>query len=75
MPVRSPYPDVEIPAVSLGEFLFGGGVGEHAQTAAFVDGTTGMSGPPGAEEGALSAGWGRGRGRPAAGGVRGPPSA
>jgi acyl-CoA synthetase (AMP-forming)/AMP-acid ligase II len=43
MPVRSPYPDVEIPAVSLGEFLFGGGVGEHAQTAAFVDGTTGVS--------------------------------
>jgi acyl-CoA synthetase (AMP-forming)/AMP-acid ligase II len=43
MPVRSPIPDVEIPSVSLGEFLFGGGVGEHAQTAAFVDGTTGVS--------------------------------
>lgn len=43
MPVRSPCPDVEIPAVLLGEFLFGGGVGEHAQTAAFVDGTTGVS--------------------------------
>jgi hypothetical protein len=30
MPVRGPYPDVEIPAVSLSEFLFGAGPGAAA---------------------------------------------
>ena len=43
MPVRSPYPDVDIPDVSLPEFLFGGDLGEHADRLAFVDGTTGGS--------------------------------
>jgi acyl-CoA synthetase (AMP-forming)/AMP-acid ligase II len=43
MPVRSPHPDVEIPAVSLPEFLFGGGFGDHADVPAFVDGVTGAS--------------------------------
>jgi acyl-CoA synthetase (AMP-forming)/AMP-acid ligase II len=40
MPVRSPYPDVEIPAVDLEEFLFGRDLGEHAGVPAFVDGAT-----------------------------------
>ena len=43
MPVRSPYPDVDIPAVSLPEFLFGNDLGEHAALPAFVDGVTGDS--------------------------------
>ena len=43
MPVRSPYPDVEIPAVALPEFLFGDGFGADADTPAFVDGVTGAS--------------------------------
>src|SRR5690348_14510370 len=43
MPVRSPHPDVEIPAVSLWEHLFGDGVGEHADDPAFIDGVTGAS--------------------------------
>jgi len=43
MPVRSPHPDVEIPAVALPEFLFGAGPGADADTLAFVDGLTGAS--------------------------------
>jgi acyl-CoA synthetase (AMP-forming)/AMP-acid ligase II len=43
MPVRSPRPDVQIPAVSVWGYLFGDGVGEHAETAALVDGPTGAS--------------------------------
>ena len=43
MPVRSPHPDVQIPPVSLWEFLFADGFGEHAGSAAFVDGVTGAS--------------------------------
>jgi acyl-CoA synthetase (AMP-forming)/AMP-acid ligase II len=43
MPVRSPHPDVDVPAVSLPEFLFGAGFGERAGAAAFVDGITGAS--------------------------------
>lgn len=43
MPVRSPYPDVDIPAVSLPEFLFGDDLGGHAAVPAFVDGVTGES--------------------------------
>jgi acyl-CoA synthetase (AMP-forming)/AMP-acid ligase II len=43
MPVRSPYPDVDIPAVSLPELLFGGDLGGHATLPAFVDGVTGES--------------------------------
>ena len=37
MPVRSPYPDVEIPDVSLTAFLFGD-FGDRADAPAFVDG-------------------------------------
>ena len=40
MPVRSPYPDVEIPAVALPEYLFGAGF-DDAAAPAFVDGVTG----------------------------------
>ena len=40
MPVRSPFPDVEIPAVSLPELLFAGDLDD---TPAFVDGATGAS--------------------------------
>ena len=43
MPVRSPYPDVDIPAVSLPEFLFGDDLGGHATLPAFVDGVSGYS--------------------------------
>ena len=43
MPVRSPYPDVDIPAVSLPEFLFGNDLGGYATLPAFVDGVTGYS--------------------------------
>ncbi len=43
MPVRSPYPDVDIPAVSLPELLFGNDLGGHATLPAFVDGVTGES--------------------------------
>ena len=43
MPVRSPYPDVDVPDVSLPEYLFGRGFGEHAELPAFVDGTTGAA--------------------------------
>ena len=42
MPVRSPYPDVEVPAVSLIEFLFGDGTA-LPDVPAFIDGTTGTS--------------------------------
>src|SRR4051794_33521680 len=43
MPVRSPYPDVEIPDVSLYDFLFSGGFGDRGGATAFVDGTSGAS--------------------------------
>ena len=43
MPIRSPYPDVEIPDVSLFEFLFGNGFGDRAEAPALVDGTSGAS--------------------------------
>jgi acyl-CoA synthetase (AMP-forming)/AMP-acid ligase II len=39
--IPSPYPDVEVPEVSLPEFLFGAGFGDRADAAAFVDGSTG----------------------------------
>ena len=42
MPVRSPHPDVDVPAVSLVEFLFGDGTG-LPDVPAFVDATTGTS--------------------------------
>ena len=42
MPVRSPYPDVEIPDVSLTAFLFGD-FGDRADAPAFVDGASGRS--------------------------------
>ncbi|MGE3285270.1 MAG: AMP-binding protein [Pseudonocardia sp.] len=42
MPIRSPYPDVEIPEVSLHEFLFGD-FGDRADAPAFVDGGSGAS--------------------------------
>jgi acyl-CoA synthetase (AMP-forming)/AMP-acid ligase II len=42
MPVRSPYPDVVIPDVSLFDFLFDD-FGERADVPAFVDGTTGTA--------------------------------
>ena len=42
MPVRSPYPDVEIPEVSLFDFLFGD-FGERADSPAFLDGGSGAS--------------------------------
>lgn len=41
MSLRSPYPDVEIPDVSLTEFLFADGFGDRADAPAIVDGTTG----------------------------------
>jgi acyl-CoA synthetase (AMP-forming)/AMP-acid ligase II len=44
MPVRSPHPDVDVPAVSLVEFLFGDGTG-LPDVPAFVDATTGASYP------------------------------
>jgi acyl-CoA synthetase (AMP-forming)/AMP-acid ligase II len=42
MPVRSPYPDVEIPDVSLYDFLFTG-FGERAGAPALIDGATGAT--------------------------------
>ncbi|WP_255426240.1 4-coumarate--CoA ligase family protein [Pseudonocardia sp. C8] len=39
--MRSPYPDVDIPDVSLTEFLFADGFGDRADAPAFIDGTTG----------------------------------
>lgn len=41
MSMRSPYPDVDIPDVSLTEFLFADGFGDRADAPALVDGTTG----------------------------------
>jgi acyl-CoA synthetase (AMP-forming)/AMP-acid ligase II len=41
--VDSPYPAVEIPEVSLPEFLFGAGFGDRADAPAFIDGATGTS--------------------------------
>ena len=43
MPVRSPYPDVEIPELSLYDYLFGRDFGDRADAVAFVDGTSGAS--------------------------------
>jgi acyl-CoA synthetase (AMP-forming)/AMP-acid ligase II len=43
MPVRSPYPDVEIPEVSLYDFLFSDGFGDRGGATAFVDGSSGAS--------------------------------
>jgi acyl-coenzyme A synthetase/AMP-(fatty) acid ligase len=40
MPVRSPYPDVEIPEVSLFDFLFTD-FGDRIDVPAFIDGSTG----------------------------------
>ncbi len=40
MAIASPYPDVEIPDVSLHEFLFSD-LGERADQVAFIDGTSG----------------------------------
>jgi acyl-CoA synthetase (AMP-forming)/AMP-acid ligase II len=42
MPIRSPYPDVEIPEVSLYDFLFGD-LADRADAPAFVDGGSGTS--------------------------------
>jgi acyl-CoA synthetase (AMP-forming)/AMP-acid ligase II len=42
MPVRSPYPDVEIPEVSLYDYLFSD-LGDSAAKPALVDGTSGAS--------------------------------
>jgi len=42
MPVRSPYPDVEIPEVSLFDFLFTG-FGERAGAPALIDGASGAT--------------------------------
>jgi acyl-CoA synthetase (AMP-forming)/AMP-acid ligase II len=42
MPVRSPYPDVEIPDVSLFDFLFDG-FGDRADAPALIDGSSGTS--------------------------------
>jgi acyl-CoA synthetase (AMP-forming)/AMP-acid ligase II len=43
MPVRSPYPDVEIPDVALFDFLFSDGFGERAGAPALVDGPSGSA--------------------------------
>jgi acyl-CoA synthetase (AMP-forming)/AMP-acid ligase II len=42
MPVRSPYPDVEIPEVSIFDFLFTN-FGERASAPALIDGSSGAS--------------------------------
>ena len=42
MPIRSPYPDVEIPEVGLHEFLFGD-FGDRVDAPAFIDGSSGRS--------------------------------
>ncbi|GAA1285669.1 4-coumarate--CoA ligase family protein [Pseudonocardia aurantiaca] len=42
MPVRSPYPDVEIPDVSLFDFLFDG-FGDRAGAPALIDGSSGTT--------------------------------
>lgn len=41
MPLRSPFPDVEIPDVSVFDFLFGDLSAEEAQKVALIDGPTG----------------------------------
>ncbi|OLL80357.1 4-coumarate--CoA ligase 1 [Pseudonocardia sp. Ae168_Ps1] len=41
MSMRSPYPDVDIPDVSLTEFLFADGFGDRADAPAILDGTNG----------------------------------
>ena len=41
--MRSPYPDVDIPEVSLTEFLFADGFGDRADSPAFLDGGSGNS--------------------------------
>ena len=43
--VRSTYPDVEIPEVSIHEFLFGGLGEEELDTIALVDGVSGATTP------------------------------
>ena len=43
MSMRSPYPDVEIPDVSLTEFLFADGFGDRADAPALLDGGSGSS--------------------------------
>ncbi|NMH98038.1 4-coumarate--CoA ligase family protein [Pseudonocardia acidicola] len=43
MPIRSPYPDVEIPEVSLFEFLFTAGFGDRAGAPALIDGGSGAT--------------------------------
>jgi acyl-CoA synthetase (AMP-forming)/AMP-acid ligase II len=43
MPIRSPFPDVDIPDVSLYEFLFGGELGDAADRPAFIDGGSGAA--------------------------------
>ncbi|WP_214364627.1 AMP-binding protein [Pseudonocardia sp. H11422] len=43
MPIRSPYPDVEIPEVSLFEFLFADGFGDRAGVPALIDGGSGAT--------------------------------
>ncbi len=43
MSIRSPYPDVEIPEVSLFEFLFAGGFGDRAHAPALIDGGSGAA--------------------------------
>ena len=43
MSMRSPYPDVEIPDVSLTEFLFADGFGDRAEAPAFLDGGSGAT--------------------------------
>jgi acyl-CoA synthetase (AMP-forming)/AMP-acid ligase II len=42
MPVRSPYPDVEVPEVSVFDFLFGD-FGDRADAPALIDGASGAS--------------------------------
>ena len=42
MPVRSPYPDVEIPDASLTAFLFGD-FGDRVDAPAFIDGPSGRA--------------------------------
>ncbi|GEL17008.1 AMP-binding protein [Pseudonocardia asaccharolytica] len=43
MTIRSPYPDVEIPEVSLFEFLFADGFGDRTDAPALIDGGSGAS--------------------------------
>lgn len=40
---RSPFPDVDIPEVSLPEFLFAQGFGDRADAPALIDGSTGAA--------------------------------